>query len=56
MFDEVIILAVDDDSMNLAMLEVMLSDLGCKLLKAKNGQQALDFLESEPHIPSYQRH
>lgn len=50
MFDEVTILAVDDVSMNLDMLEVMLADLGCKLLKAENGQVALDLLESEPNV------
>lgn len=50
MLDEVTILAVDDDSMNLEMLEVMLSELNCRLHKAGNGQQALEFLESDPHI------
>ena len=50
MFDEVTILAVDDDSMNLKMLEIMLSELDCRFLKAANGQQALDQLEVEPHI------
>ncbi|MFA7405369.1 MAG: HD domain-containing phosphohydrolase [Pelobacteraceae bacterium] len=50
MFDEITVLAVDDDSMNLEMLEVMLSDLDCRLVKACNGQQALDLLETEPHI------
>jgi len=50
MSDEVTILAVDDDSMNLEMLEVMLFDLGCRVLRAENGQQALDLLETEPDI------
>ena len=50
MFDEVTILAVDDDSMNLKMLEIMLAELDCRFLKATNGQQALDQLEAEPHI------
>lgn len=50
MFDEVLILAVDDDSMNLEMLEFMLSELDCRVLKAENGIQALDLLESAPHI------
>ncbi len=50
MFDEVTVLAVDDDLMNLEMLGVMLSELDCRLLKAKNGQQALDLLDSEPQI------
>lgn len=50
MFDDVTILAVDDDVMNLEMLEVMLTELECRLFKAVNGQQALDILCSEPHI------
>jgi putative two-component system response regulator len=50
MFDEVTILAVDDDMMNLEMLEVMLSELDCRILKASDGQQALDLMESNPHI------
>lgn len=50
MFDEVTILAVDDDAMNLEMLEIMLSELDCKILKAANGQQALNLLEADPHI------
>jgi len=31
MFDNVTILAVDDDSMNLELLEIMLSELECPL-------------------------
>lgn len=50
MFDEVTILAVDDDVMNLEMLEVMLMELDCRLLKAANGRQAIEMLESEPRI------
>ena len=50
MFDEINILAVDDDDMNLEMLDVMLSELDCRLLKASHGQQALEFLASEAHI------
>jgi putative two-component system response regulator len=50
MFDEMTVLAVDDDTMNLEMLELMLSDLGCRLLKAENGQEALKLLEMEPHV------
>jgi len=50
MFDEVTILAVDDDSMNLEMLEVMLSELECKIFKANNGRQAIEILESEAAI------
>lgn len=47
MFDEITILAVDDDSMNLEMLDVMLAKLDCRLLKAENGQQAIGVMESE---------
>jgi putative two-component system response regulator len=50
MFDEVTILAVDDDSMNLEMLEIMLTELDCKLIKASNGKQALEIMGSEPQI------
>jgi putative two-component system response regulator len=50
MFDEVTILAVDDDTMNLEMLEVMLSELGCRIIKVENGQKALQALETEPKI------
>lgn len=50
MFDEVTILAVDDDSMNIEMLDIMLSDLGCRFLKASNGMQALERLEEHPEI------
>ncbi|MBI2355183.1 MAG: response regulator [Deltaproteobacteria bacterium] len=48
MIDEVTILAVDDVDLNLEMLDVMLSDLGCSLLKACNGRQALDALALNP--------
>ena len=50
MFDEVTILAVDDDCMNLKMLEIMLAELDCRLIKAENGQQALDMLAIEANI------
>lgn len=50
MFDEVVILAVDDDNMSLKMLEIMLSESGGKFLVAGNGQQALDLLETESYI------
>jgi putative two-component system response regulator len=50
MIDEVTILAVDDDSMNLEMLDVMLTELDCRLLKAQNGQNALQIMELEPNI------
>lgn len=50
MFDEVTILAVDDDDMNLEMLEIMLSELDCRLLKAGNGQLAIETMEADKQI------
>lgn len=50
MFDEVTILAVDDDSMNLSILEIMLSELDCKFFTAENGQKTIDFLEKTPNV------
>jgi len=50
MFDEITILAADDDNMNLVILEAMLSELDCRLLKAGNGLLALELLESNPQI------
>lgn len=50
MFDEVTILAVDDDVMNLEILEVMLSDLDCRFIKAENGELALEQLALEPNV------
>lgn len=48
MTDDVTILAVDDVDMNLDMLEVILDDQGCSILKASNGRQALDLLAGNP--------
>ena len=50
MFAEVTMLAVDDDSMNLEMLDLMLSELECRILTANNGQQAIEILTSEADI------
>jgi putative two-component system response regulator len=50
MFDEVTILTVDDDNFVQEMLAVILSELDCRLIRAANGQQALDALEAEPRI------
>ena len=50
MSDEIIVLAVDDDSMNLEMLDLMLSDMNCTVLKAGDGQQALNLMETNPGI------
>ncbi len=50
MFDETTVLAVDDDCMNLEMLDLMLSDMNCTVLKAGDGQQALYMMETNPGI------
>ncbi len=50
MFNDITVLAVDDDSMNLEMLELMLSDLDCTVIKAGDGLQALNMLETYPNI------
>ena len=50
MSDATTILAVDDDSMNLKILEIMLSELNCTLIKAVNGVEALAIMEREPDI------
>ncbi|MDD2897485.1 MAG: response regulator [Desulfuromonadaceae bacterium] len=50
MFDEVTILTVDDDDFVQEMLGVMLSELDCRIIRAANGRQALELLESEPQI------
>ena len=50
MIDDITVLAVYDDSMNLEMLELMLSDLDCTVIKAGDGLQALNMLEAYPNI------
>lgn len=50
MFDEVTVLAADDDGMNLDMLEVMLGRVDCRVIKSYNGQEAIDVLVSEPNV------
>lgn len=44
------ILTIDDDDMNLEMLDIMLSDSGCRILKACNGLEAIKVLEANPEI------
>ncbi|MFZ4857441.1 MAG: response regulator [Desulfuromonadaceae bacterium] len=44
------ILVIDDDDMNLEMLDIMLSDSGCRILKACNGLEAIHVLEENPDI------
>ena len=50
MTDATMILAVDDDAMNLEMLDVMLSGADCKVLKAGNGFEAIRLLAENPGI------
>ena len=50
MFDNITILAVDDDNMSLVILADMLSELDCTLLRAGNGQLAMELLELNPQI------
>lgn len=50
MNSEVRILAVDDSEMNLEMLDIMLANLDVQLLKATNGQEALDLLALDKNI------
>jgi putative two-component system response regulator len=50
MNSEVKILAVDDVALNLALLDIMLSELDICLLKAANGREALDILAREPEV------
>ena len=53
--DEVKVLAVDDDEMNLAMIEVMLAELRCTLIKAGNGEEALAALTADRTISCSRR-
>jgi putative two-component system response regulator len=48
MHESVKILAVDDVQMNLDMLELMLTEVGCVFLKALNGSEALELLQLNP--------
>ena len=50
MTDQFTILAADDDGMNLEMIEIILSELDCRLLKAENGRQVVDLLIKDPCI------
>jgi two-component system cell cycle response regulator CpdR len=44
------VLVVDDEPMVLEVIASMLDDLGCEVLTASNGADALDRLSSDPHI------
>ncbi len=48
MLDNIKILAVDDDNFNLQIITAMLQDTSADINTANNGQEALDFLESNP--------
>jgi two-component system cell cycle response regulator CpdR len=44
------VLIVDDEPIVLEMIASTLDDLGCEVLTASNGADALDRLSSDPHI------
>lgn len=46
--DEIKVLVVDDDNMNVEMVELMLSETDCHVMKAPNGHEALGVLEMHP--------
>ncbi|MEI6213532.1 MAG: HD domain-containing phosphohydrolase [Desulfuromonadales bacterium] len=50
MFENVKILAVDDDDMNLEMVELMLSEIDCTVIKTLNGSEALEALSANPDV------
>jgi len=43
-------LLVDDNSSALALMAISLKELGCKVLSARNGQEALNVLRAEPSV------
>lgn len=50
MFDDIKILAVDDDNFNLQIIQAMLEGVSSTIYTALDGQQALDLLEATPGI------
>ncbi len=50
MFDDIRILAVDDDNFNLQIIKAMLEDVSATIYTAVNGREALDLLEATPDI------
>lgn len=48
--DGTMILAVDDDDMNLEMLDVILSSADCRIIKAGNGREAVRLLDVNTEI------
>ena len=50
MSDEVTVLAIDDDSMHTELIELIMSEVGCRVLKCYNGLQALQMLEQHPEV------
>ena len=50
MFDDIRILAVDDDNFNLQIIKAMLEDVSATICTAANGKEALDLLESTPGL------
>jgi putative two-component system response regulator len=50
MFNDIKILAVDDDNFNLQIMQAMLEGVSASIYTATNGQEALELLESTPDI------
>ena len=50
MVDGTVVLAIEDDDMNLEMLDVILSSADCRILKACNGVEAIRLLDLNPDI------
>ena len=50
MFDEIKILAVDDDNFNLQIIKAMLEEVAATIFTATNGKEALEIMESIPGI------
>ncbi|GFO62894.1 response regulator [Geomonas paludis] len=50
MFENVKVILADDDPLNLDMLETMLQQFECTLIKAGNGQEVIDAISAHPQV------
>ncbi|WP_224984590.1 HD domain-containing phosphohydrolase [Geomonas agri] len=50
MFEDVKVILADDDPLNLDMLEKMLQQFECTLIRAGNGQEVLDAISAHPQV------
>ncbi|QWV93955.1 response regulator [Geomonas oryzisoli] len=50
MFENVQVVLADDDPLNLDMLEKMLQNFECTLIKAGNGQEVIDAISAHPRV------